>query len=257
MAIRSDMRGMPGKSGAPGFERSDASLTMPRDEKSETEDKRCSGTILVADDHELIRKSISEVLLHEFAGSAVTTTGHFDQALALVADPKVFLAIVDLTMPGMNSPRDLVKLRTLRPELCVVVLSGSESRSDILAALEAGAHGYIPKCEPTELVIKRIRHVLGGEIYVPPAVADLTAVSADAPDPGASSQAPLDGVLTPRQREVLLLITEGLSNKEIGRRLDVAEGTVKMHVATILKTIGANNRAHAAAIGRKYVVVSA
>lgn len=230
---------------------------MPRDEQSETEGSGGFGTILVADDHELIRKSMTEVLLHEFAGSKVMATGHFDQALELVADPAVVLAIVDLTMPGMNSPRDLTKLRTLRPDLHVVVLSGSESRSDILAALEAGAHGYIPKREPTELVIKRIRHVLGGEIYVPPAVADLTAEPAETVETGGNGQAQLDDVLTPRQREVLLLITEGMSNKEIGRRLGVAEGTVKMHVATILKAIGANNRAHAAAIGRKYVVVSA
>lgn len=230
---------------------------MPLDEKSVARDLRSQGTILVADDHELIRKSMSEVLLHAFGGSTVATTGHFGQALEMVADPAVFLAIVDLTMPGMNSPRDLAKLRMIRPDLCVVVLSGSESRSDILAALEAGAHGYIPKREPTELMIARIRHVLGGEIYVPPAVADITAETPVTSSSGASGQTQFEDVLTPRQREVLLLITEGMSNKEIGRRLGVAEGTVKMHVATILKAIGANNRAHAAAIGRKYVTVSA
>lgn len=228
---------------------------MARDDKSESHSAGRRGVILVADDHELIRKSMSEVLLHEFEGSQVMATGHFDQALELVADPAVYLAIVDLTMPGMNSPRDLLKLRKLRPDLHVVVLSGSESRADILAALEAGVHGYIPKKEPTSLVIKRIRHVLDGEIYIPPSVADLSAEAAEAAESAAPGQTQLDEVLTPRQREVLQLITEGMSNKEIGRRLGVAEGTVKMHVATILKAIGANNRAHAAAIGRKYVGV--
>lgn len=227
---------------------------MAHDVKTEDENGGQNGVILVADDHELIRKSMSEVLLHEFEGSRVLTTGHFDHAIELVADSAVYLAIVDLTMPGMTSPRDIVRLRASRPDLRVVVLSGSENRSDILAALEAGAHGYIPKREPTNLVIKRIRHVMAGEIYVPPSVADMVSEMHEAAEPAAGGTSQLDNVLTPRQREVLLLITEGMSNKEIGRRLGVAEGTVKMHVATILKAIGANNRAHAAAIGRKYVI---
>ena len=154
----------------------------------------------------------------------------------------------------MNSPRDLMRLRLARPDVRVIVLSGSEARSDILAALEAGVHGYIVKSERTEVVLRRIRGILAGEIYVPPSLADVSEEMLEQPVAPPVEDASLD-VLTPRQREVLQLITEGLSNKEIGRQLTVAEGTVKMHVATILKAIGANNRAHAAAIGRRFLTV--
>ncbi len=209
------------------------------------------GVILVVDDHELIRNSIAQVLLQEFVDSRVLAAGHFDEALQHFDDPDVFLAICDLRVPGMASTRDLAKLRIKRPDVRVIVLSGSESRTDILAALEAGAHGYIVKRERTEVVLERIRHVLAGEIYVPPCLAILTD---EPPVAGfAEPSEPSSEVLTPRQREVLQLITEGLSNKAIGRQLGVAEGTVKMHVATILKAIGANNRAHAAAIGKKFL----
>ena len=214
------------------------------------------GVILVVDDHELIRNSMAQVLHREFIDSRVIEAGHFDEALELFADPDLYLAIVDLRLPGMTSVHDLAKLRLLRPEVRVVVLSGSEARADILASLEAGVHGYIVKRERTDVVLGRIKHVLSGEIYVPPIIANVTAEPLDTASFGDESNAELE-VLTPRQREVLQLITEGKSNKEIGRELGVAEGTVKMHVATILKAIGANNRAHAAAIGRKFIGVEA
>jgi DNA-binding NarL/FixJ family response regulator len=209
------------------------------------------GVILVVDDHELIRNSIAQVLLREFVDSRVVEAGHFDEALHQFDDPDVYLAICDLRLPGMASTRDLGKLRSKRPDVRIIVLSGSESRTDILAALEAGVHGYIVKKERTDVVLERIKHVLAGEMYVPPCLAILTE---EAPMANfAEPSEPSVEVLTPRQREVLQLITEGLSNKAIGRQLGVAEGTVKMHVATILKAIDANNRAHAAAIGKKFL----
>ena len=210
------------------------------------------GVILVVDDHELIRNSMAQVLLREFSTSRVLEAGHFDEAIELFSDPDLYLAIVDLRLPGMGSPLDLAKLRILRPDVKVIVLSGSEARTDILMALEAGVHGYIVKRERTEVVLERIKHVLAGEIYVPPSIAIHSAKPAVDTTVAVPSDPQLD-VLTPRQREVLQLITEGMSNKQIGRHLGVAEGTVKMHVATILKAIDANNRAHAAAIGKKFL----
>lgn len=229
---------------------------MTRAENTAQHTPATTGLILVADDHELIRRSLAQILNREFPGSRVVEAAHFDEALKVFADPNVYLAIIDLTMPGMTGPQDLAKLRHMRPEVRVVVLSGSDARTDILAALTAGAHGYIVKNERTDAVVARIKHVLSGEIYVPPCIAELVHQS-PAPVPVRENLTLPPEVLTPRQREVLELITEGMSNKEIGRRLGVAEGTVKMHVATILKTIGANNRAHAAAIGRRFVKTEA
>ena len=213
------------------------------------------GAILVVDDHELIRNSMAQVLLKEFTGSRVIEAGHFDEAIEIFADAELFLAIVDLRLPGMGSPHEISKLRVLRPDVKIIVLTGSEARSDILAALEAGVHGYLIKRERTEVVLARIKRILDGEIYVPPSLALVTEEVLDPATVAEVSEPQLE-VLTPRQREVLQLITEGMSNKEIGRQLGVAEGTVKMHVATILKAIYANNRAHAAAIGRKFLTVA-
>ena len=211
-----------------------------------------SGTILVVDDHDVVRYGLSQVLRRTFETAQVVEAEQFPEALERLADPAVFLVIIDLGIPGLGSPRELSKLRRLRPDVHVIVLSGSDARSDILAALEAGAHGYIVKTDRTEKVIEHIKHVLAGEIYVPPVLAELKTDAAVKPIVPGIATASLD-VLTKRQREVLVLISEGLSNKEIGRRLEVAEGTVKMHVATIFRAIGATNRAHAAAIGKKYL----
>ena len=210
------------------------------------------GTILVVDDHDVVRYGLARVLRHTFEKTRVIEAEQFPEVLEQLADPTIFLVIIDLGIPGLGSPRELAKLRRLRADVRVIVLSGSDSRADILAALEAGVHGYILKTDKTEKVIEHVKYVLAGEIYVPPVLAELkTDAAAKSNGPG-NATASLD-VLTKRQREVLMLISEGLSNKEIGRRLDVAEGTVKMHVATILRATGTTNRAHAAAIGKQYL----
>lgn len=206
--------------------------------------------VLIVDDHQLIRHGMAQVLRQAFDDTGIIEAATFDDAAVQIATPGVFLAIVDLSIPGMASPLTLEKLRRTAPGVKLVVLSGSEARADMLAALEAGVHGYILKTERTDRLIGHLKHVLDGEIYLPPAVAELSAnatiVPADLRPPP-----PALAALTKRQREVLVLVAEGLSNKEIGLRLEVAEGTVKMHVATILRVIDAKNRAHAAAIGRQ------
>ena len=164
-------------------------------------DQAHQGAILVVDDHELMRRSVAHVLHQEFK-SRVVEAGHFGEALELITDPDVYLAIVDLTMPGMKSPHDLAKLRNLRPDVRIVVLSGSEARSDILASLDAGVHGYIVKSAPTRAVISRIKHVLAGEIYVPPSLADLPASAIEPIAAIEDSDNQLE-VLTPRQAIVL------------------------------------------------------
>ena len=220
---------------------------MPRSRKSPPR------AILVVDDHQLIRQGMAQVLRQTFDQSRVIEAETFEGAMECLADQEIQLAVVDLSIPGMQRPRDLEKIRRLRPDVQVVVLSGSSSRSDILEALAAGVHGYIVKNERTEKLIARIKYVLSGEIYVPSVVAELADPAADIEPAADRAKTHLD-VLTPRQREVLALIGAGFSNKEIGRRLTVAEGTVKMHVATIFRSIGAANRAHAAAISKEILI---
>ena len=203
------------------------------------------GTVLVADDHAVFRIGLVQLLRSSLkikrfleAESLSEVTGHLkDQDLAL--------AIIDLRMPGMTGAKDLERIRRQRPDVQIVVVSASESREDILHALEAGVHGYIVKSQHTDQLIVRLRYILSGEIYVPPSLAEQQPV----PDRAPRASKRLSG----RQHQVLKGLVEGKSNKEIAKGLNVAEGTVKMHLAALYRVLGAANRAHAAALGRQLI----
>lgn len=148
-------------------------------------------------------------------------------------------------MPGMHQAAHLSVIREHFPHVRVVVVSASSRRADILAALDAGAHGFIPKGIGVAELAKAIRSVLDGIIYVPPSLAECGPAPAAPP----ALEHPLDappsavlGHLTPRQREVLELLVQSRSNKEIARHLGLGEGTVKIHVAALLRNLGAHNR---------------
>lgn len=211
-----------------------------------------TGTILIADDHDVVRQGLGHVLRRDLRAGQIIEASTFDEALERLVDRSIFLAIFDLGMPGLENLGDLAKVRRQRPDIRVVVLSGSKAREDILAALAAGVHGYLVKSERSEQLVKQLQMVVDGQIYVPSTLAELPPeVSAE---PAIEPQVQPDpAALTARQRNVLSLIIEGLSNKEIAKQLDVAEGTVKMHVAAILRAIGASNRARAAAIGKQFL----
>lgn len=201
------------------------------------------GVILIADDHEVFRFGLAEVLRTSLGASRVVSVGTFQAALDALTDQDLSLAIFDLRIPGLDDPHDLSKIRHRRPDLRIIVLSGSPDRDDILAALTAGVHGYLVKNECTPKLVERIKRIMSGEIYVPPSIADLTMKIHDA-------QSPRDAVsgLTERQKQVLGLIAQGHSNKTIAKKLTIAESTVKMHIAASFRVIGANNRTQAAAI---------
>lgn len=209
-------------------------------------------TLLIADDHEVFRFGLAQVLRHALTLESVVEAASFDETIARLSDPRLFAAILDLGMPGLERPEDLSRVRRLRPDIRLIVLSGSEARDDILAALAAGAHGYIVKNASAPSLVDHIRTILGGTIYVPPSLADLPPEPGRA-EPQPASRNPSIGSLTCRQRDVLQLIAQGLSNKRIAHALSISEGTVKMHVTSILRVTGASNRAQAAALGRRDV----
>jgi DNA-binding NarL/FixJ family response regulator len=210
--------------------------------------KQRLGAVLIADDHAVFRFGLGSVITAHFGASRIIEAGHFDEALAALADAELGLAIFDLRMPGLARAGELAAVRRRRPDVRLVVLSGSEARQDILAALDAGVHGYIIKSIRTELLIKRLQYILSGEIYVPPLIAEVPRERTAEPQTGASN---CQAQLTDRQIDVLKLLVDGRSNKQIALALKLAEGTVKMHVATLLRTINADNRTHAAAIGKQ------
>lgn len=203
------------------------------------------GTVLIADDHEVFRLGLVQLLRSSLKVKRFLQAETFSEVAGHLKDPELVLVIIDLGLDGMTSVKDLVRIRRQRPDLQLVVVSGSDAREDILQALWAGVHGYIVKTQHTNQLIDKLRYILSGEIYVPP-------ILAEQPAPEAPQQR-LTKKLSSRQHQVLKGLVEGKSNKEIAKGLNVAEGTVKMHLAALYRVLGATNRAHAAALGKQLI----
>jgi DNA-binding NarL/FixJ family response regulator len=211
---------------------------------------------LTADDDEFYRSALTFILSKHLGFSEVIETGSFDEALEqLAARTNVSLALFDLQMPGMDSPGSLRTVREFFPDTRIAMISSSKSRSDILMALEAGAHGYVSKGHSMAEITEILQKIMDGWIYVPPFVADLPS------DPDGSlflqerSHRQIGDVslLTPRQKQVLDLVIEGKSNKEIARALNLSDGTIKVHMAALFKNLGVNSRSAAAAAGARHL----
>lgn len=176
--------------------------------------------------------------------------GSLDEALEVLGGNGTSMAaLFDLSMPGMRTPASLRVVRQCFPDLRVVVVSGSRSRRDILLALDAGVHGYVLKSAGVNELTAALRQVFDGGIYVPTSLADISS-ELEAPVSAHAEEAAIN-LLTQRQKEVLDLIVEGKSNKEIAITLGMGAGTVKVHVAAIFRYFGVNNRAAAAVAGAR------
>lgn len=193
--------------------------------------------LLLADDHELVRETVADFLRLQ-GGYEVVTAQSFDEAFDLAQREGPFaLVMLDYSMPGMDALSGLAKMRALA-RFPVAILSGTATPDVARRALSSGAAGFLPKTLAPQSLVSAVRHMLAGEVYMP--LEFLNDESADQ----------LDVNLTPRERDVLLGITEGKSNKEIARDLDIQEVTVKLHVKTLSRKLGARNRTHAAMLGR-------
>lgn len=208
--------------------------------------------VLIADDDAFFRIALSAILTRQLGFETVLEAGSLDDALELLGTrPEISLALFDLSMPGMKQAASLAAVRECAEHVTLAVVSGSISRHDILAALGAGVHGYIPKAlGPAELV-RALEQILAGQIFVPPMLAKASGTEGSAPLTPADQAGESMARLTPRQREVLEALISGRSNKEIARQLGLGEGTVKIHVAALLRTLQLPNRAAAAAFGAR------
>lgn len=197
---------------------------------------------LIADDHELFRSGLKQLLADVLGAEEVREAETLDQAIEMLTnDGAGDLILVDLRMPGMSGAEALSALRDGFPDAKVAVVSAWEERAEIIAALSAGVHGYIPKSLASAEIAAAIRQILDGQIFVPPALG-----KREAPAPRLSVGEGEDK-LTTRQKEVLNELLKGQASKEIARTLDIAEGTVKIHLAAIYRALGVRTRAEAIA----------
>ncbi|HIJ62106.1 MAG TPA: response regulator transcription factor [Rhodospirillaceae bacterium] len=201
--------------------------------------------ILIADDHELFRDGLRHVLTQLDASVTVFEASDYPSAIALAdAEPRINTVLLDLGMPGLPWNEGLQTLRQKLPsEVPIIVLSASDDRRHVLQAVNLGAAGFIPKTSSSRVMLSALKLVLSGGVYLPPALLDQSPEHGYADGGGGHDGAA--SFLTPRQREVLVLLGQGKSNKEIARVLQLAEGTVKLHVTAILKALNVNNRTRA------------
>jgi two-component system nitrate/nitrite response regulator NarL len=206
--------------------------------------------LLIVDDHPVVRDGLAALLRQLGPGVTVLQAEDSAQGLSVAdAHPDLDVVILDLAMPGKDGFAGLHEFGNLRPQLPVVVLSSSEDPRDVRRALASGALGYIPKSAPPRSILAALQFVLAGNVYVPTLLAHETASTwVKAPDDGV----PRSGVrLTSRQTEVLRLLCEGRSNKEIGLKLGLSQKTIKVHVTAIFKAMNVVNRIQAAAAATK------
>ena len=199
---------------------------------------------LIVDDHPLIQQAVANVLRAIDPAVEIAVAGNCDQGLESAgqgAEPDVVL--LDLNLPGLSGIPALKRWRARFPAVPVVVLSAQDDRQTVLAAINAGAAGYIPKSSSNEVMQSAVRLVLSGGKYLPPEL--LAHVPKGAPwERQTKSPARLD--LTDRQMAGLRLIARGASNKVICRELGLAERTVKAHVTAVLRSLKVSSRTQAA-----------
>jgi len=210
--------------------------------------------VLIADDHPLFREGLRGLVTQLDDKVTVAEAGSLPEAQQLVGRQGGFdLLLIDLRMPGMDGVEGIKILKKAAPNTPLVVISGFESKRNAEQSLEAGAAGFIPKSASINVTLNALKLVMLGEIYLPPSLIygpqsgqdDEEASQPTTPAPRTFDPALL-APLTQRQYDVLALLGQGKSNKDIADTLGISEGTVKVHVGAILKVLGANNRTQAA-----------
>jgi two-component system, NarL family, nitrate/nitrite response regulator NarL len=205
--------------------------------------------LLIVDDHPVVRDGLAALLRQLGPEVTVLLAEGGSQGLDLAnGHPDLDLVVLDLAMPGSDGFAMLREFGRLQPQLPVIVVSSSEDPRDVRRALASGALGYIPKSAPPRTILAAVQFVLAGNVYVPTLLAQSPGMQDEAADDSGRRSTVS---LTVRQSDVLRLLREGRSNKEIGRKLGLSEKTVKVHVTALFKALNVANRIQAAAMADK------
>jgi DNA-binding NarL/FixJ family response regulator len=196
--------------------------------------------IAIVDDHPLFRDALKQTLAASFDDLRISEAGSLEGLSTLIEAGDVDLVLLDLSMPGVQGFSGLIYLRSLSPQIPVVIVSANESPAVIRRCLEFGASGFIPKSLGVSRIREGIAAIFRGEIWVPDGVG-----LDGAEKSGSSALAARLASLTPQQVRVLMMLGEGLLNKQIAFHLGVSEATVKAHVSAILQKLRVESRTQA------------
>ena len=197
--------------------------------------------VLVVDDHLVVRKGVC-AMLAEAEGIVVSgEAGDGRQAVAEARRLRPQVILMDLRLPGLDGVAATRAILAELPETAVVALTGTDVEDELLAAIEAGAQGYLAKTSPQDDFVQAIRRVAQGDAWLP---AHLTRRLAARLEPRPAP--PVASLLTGREREVLKMLARGWSNRRISQELAITEVTVRSHVSHVLGKLGVHNRVEAA-----------
>jgi DNA-binding NarL/FixJ family response regulator len=202
--------------------------------------------VLLVDDHALFRKGVADLLASEPEFELVGEAGDGNRAVEMARELMPDVILMDISMPGIDGLEATRRIKAEMPYVRIVILTVSESDDSLFEAIKSGAQGYLLKTVEPEALLSTVSAVFRGEASISGAMAarllqDLARESRPSPPP-----APPVARLTQREREVLRLVAQGKSNKEIASALDIAENTVKNHLKNILEKLHLENRVQAA-----------
>jgi DNA-binding NarL/FixJ family response regulator len=197
--------------------------------------------LIIADDHPLFRDALRGAIEGVLERATIEEAGSFDDLMkCLAARAEADLILLDLAMPGVSGFSGLIYLRAQHPEIPVLIVSASDDAVTIRRAIDFGASGFMPKRLGVEQLRDAVRQVMGGEIWTPADV-DMSGGG----DPEAAKLRDRLATLTPQQVRVLMMLSEGLLNKQIAYELNVSEATIKAHVSAILQKLNVESRTQA------------
>lgn len=197
--------------------------------------------LVIADDHPLFRDALRQAVASVVASAKIAEAGSFDELTSLLErENDIDLILLDLTMPGISGFSGLIYLRAQFPAIPVVIVSASDDAMTIRRSMDFGASGFIPKRFGVDTLRDAIGKVMNGDVWIPADV-DLSA----AVDPEITKLRDRLVTLTPQQVRVLMMLSEGLLNKQIAFELGVSEATIKAHVSAILQKLGVESRTQA------------
>ncbi len=199
------------------------------------------GHIIIADDHPLFRGALKQAILGASAGVTVSEAGSFEEVNGLLGKGAAAdLILLDLNMPGMQGFSGLAYLRASFPEIPVLVVSANEDPLVVRRCLDFGASGFLPKTQGIDAMRAAIAAVMAGGTWTPPDFDPMAPVDRESADIVKRLAS-----LTPQQVRVLMMLSEGMLNKQIAYELTVSEATVKAHVSAILTKLGVDSRTQA------------